>query len=300
MKKLTAGILASLIGLVSANSAEAAVASTTYVEDRIEALDSEKAYGNDATDSVTYIKSINEQDGIITASEGTLNEVALKGIVEGDGIDFSKDVNGATVITADVIATPGENNLVKVEKVTTENGDVQLQISAEKQTFTDTNTTYAFEDGNALDFAETTVDENGNVVVKADVLYGNGLKLDDAGKLTTDATGAGTVTVSYDENGQMVITGSGHDGNTQYGFTDSETVVFDETTDEAGNVTVTANAYLDKLNVANAGDTAASTDYTSWYSLMRKCTGVDDKGLPTGCVYQWESVVREYSTDTQQ
>lgn len=167
MKKLTAGILASLIGLVSANSADAAVASKAYVDGAVESLDVAATQGDSDRH---FINSVSETDGKISAEYKDLQDVIVgKGAVtvsvpttgpnagklevygtehyeEGDGIDLvtTTDDQGnvlKTTINADIIAKEAEGNIVKVEKVTTADGDVQLQISAE-----DTNTEYTFVD----------------------------------------------------------------------------------------------------------------------------------------------------------
>ena len=84
MKKLTAGILASLIGLVSANSADAAVASKAYVDGAIETLDVAKV----GTDAVTsFVKTVSETDGKISATAGDLEDV----IVSGTNVTVTKD-----------------------------------------------------------------------------------------------------------------------------------------------------------------------------------------------------------------
>lgn len=166
MKKLTAGILASLIGLVSANSADAAVASKAYVDGAVESLDVAATKGNSDRH---FINSVSETDGKISAQYKDLEDVIVGGgsvdvrIVEsganagklevygtehyaaGDGIDLvtvtDDEGNEVQAITADVVASQDEGNIVKVEKVTTDDGDVQLQIFAE-----DKNTEYTFVD----------------------------------------------------------------------------------------------------------------------------------------------------------
>ena len=136
MKKLTAGILASLIGLVSANSADAAVASKAYVDGAIETLDAAKV----GTDEVTsFVKTVSETDGKISATAGDL---------------------------ADVIVS-GENVTVKKNEITG-----QLVIDGHAA---DGNTQYTFTNGEGVAFT-TSTDAAGNVTVSADAVLEAGSK----------------------------------------------------------------------------------------------------------------------------
>ncbi|MBR2511176.1 MAG: hypothetical protein IKB59_03340 [Alphaproteobacteria bacterium] len=115
MKKLTAGILASLIGLVSANSADAAVASKAYVDGAIETLDAAKV----GTDAVTsFVKTVSETDGKISATAGDLGDV----VIGGDNVTVTKNATGQLVIDGHAA---------------------------------DGNTQYKFEDGEGVDFTGT-------------------------------------------------------------------------------------------------------------------------------------------------
>jgi hypothetical protein len=205
MKKLTAGILASLIGLVSANSADAAVASKAYVDGAIETLDVAKV----GTDAVTsFVKTVSETDGKISATAGDLADIVIGGT---------------------------------------------------------------------------------------------------------------NVTVTKNATGQLVVDGHAADGNTQYTFTDTDTVTFDESTDANGNVTVTATANIeldgntqyegvkDVAIVADTDNDGLQEVYTEyydasnvdgknsteegWYVLMRKA----DPNQPNGYKYQWELLDRSYN-----
>lgn len=114
MKKLTAGILASLIGLVSANSADAAVASKAYVDGAIETLDVAKV----GTDAVTsFVKTVSETDGKISATAGDLADV----VIGGDNVTVTKNATGQLVIDGHAA---------------------------------DGNTQYTFEDGEGVDFKD--------------------------------------------------------------------------------------------------------------------------------------------------
>lgn len=78
MKKLTAGILATLIGLVSANSADASVASTNYVDKGLETKQNVLA---DNVNVMTagegdFVTGISAENGVVTVSYGDQAEVA--------------------------------------------------------------------------------------------------------------------------------------------------------------------------------------------------------------------------------
>lgn len=260
MKKLTAGILASLIGLVSANSADAAVASKAYVDGAIETLDSAQAYGDKATDSLKYIKYVNEVDGVLDAAEGTLSKVATTG-------DYA-DLDTKLTVTSD--GTTG-NVVTGVELSEDGNSVVVTKGDA-------ANTTYAFEDTATVDFTqEAELDDNGNVVIKADVKPGKGLKIDTDGKLVTSVKGEGHVEIEYNDAGELVITG-----------TDTTKSGPDVEVAEDGTV---ETKYYNTKNVDGKG--AAE----GWYALTRKCSNVAADGSLTEtsvCEYQWELVDRSY------
>ena len=78
MKKLTAGILASLIGLVSANSAEAAVASTSYVDGAIGTKQDTLTPTNFIAPAETgdFISGFTVNNGTVTFTSGKLPDAA--------------------------------------------------------------------------------------------------------------------------------------------------------------------------------------------------------------------------------
>lgn len=79
MKKLTAGILASLIGLVSANSAEAAVASTSYVDGAIGTKQDTLTPTNFIAPAETgdFISGFEVNNGTVTFTSGKLPAAAV-------------------------------------------------------------------------------------------------------------------------------------------------------------------------------------------------------------------------------
>ena len=165
MKKLTAGILASLIGLVSANSADAAVASTKYVEDRIEVLDATYVGATEATNNFGFVAGVSEEDGKIQTTGGQL---ALK------------------ENTADY------TNTLTIEKVKEVDGSFTYKIGAAQQTDNDTKYT----EGNGVTISE------GNVI-SADIAEGDNVKIttDAEGKMTISATDTNTTLNDYTDTG---------------------------------------------------------------------------------------------------
>lgn len=227
MKKLTAGILASLIGLVSANSADAAVASTKYVEDRVEALDSAQAYGDKATDSLKYIKYVNETDGVLDAAEGTLSKVATSG-----------DYNDLTT-KLQFVGDPNSGGFVK--SVTEENGTVTVVYADPDDgdttyTFTNTDTVtfdasepvngvvtvsatakdtkYTFQSGNGITFNAPVDNGDGTFTISASVTEyseGNGISIAD-GVISADIVQGANVEITTDATtGQMTISATDTD-----------------------------------------------------------------------------------------
>lgn len=79
MKKLTAGILASLIGLVSANSAEAAVASTKYVDEGLATKQATLTPTNFVapTEAGDFITGFTVDKGTVTFTSGKLPAAAV-------------------------------------------------------------------------------------------------------------------------------------------------------------------------------------------------------------------------------
>lgn len=277
MKKLTAGILASLIGLVSANSADAAVASKAYVDGAIESLDFGEQ-GSAAEGSVTYIKNIKEVDGKIDATAGELAKVALSGDY-GDldtKLQIQSDGSTGSVVTGIELSENG--NAVVVSRGNTDN------------------TTYEFKDGDALDFTTAaTVDENGNIVVEADVKYGDGLKIDAAtGNLVTNADGRGTVDVTY-ENGQMIITGTDHylKGDGIKLSTDETTGKTTISTDATGTGSVTVDYNEQGQMVINGTDTTLDNYNATGEDGLQVLTRKPNPN-GEGYVYAWEEIDRAY------
>ena len=220
MKKLTAGILASLIGLVSANSADAAVASKTYVDGAIGSLDVAEV-GSSQAGSVTYIKNIKEVDGKIEATSGDLAAVALSGnyndletklVFEGDPISggFVKSVTEANGTVTVVYGTPEDGDTTykftdtdTVDFTASEpvNGVVEVTATAK-------DTTYKFQSGNGITFNEPVNNGDGTFTITASVTEyseGNGISIV-GGKISADIVKGANVDIVTDETtGQMTI-----------------------------------------------------------------------------------------------
>ena len=268
MKKLTAGILASLIGLVSANSADAAVASTKYVEDRVEALDVAKIENENA--EASYIKSITETDGEISAETGALATVATTGNYN--------DLTTKLVFSGD--ATAGGF----VKSVTESNGTVTVVYGDPE----DGDTTYTFTDTDTVDFTATP-DANGDVTVSAtakDTTYsfesGNGVTF---GTPVLQADGSYKITASVTE--YTASNGVKLDGTTfKANLVAGENISL---TDDGTAVTIGANF--------DAGVAGTLDEYTEDEKgkqvLTRLCT-TGEGGAKT-CTYMWESIDRDYS-----
>ncbi len=290
MKKLTAGILASLIGLVSANSADAAVASKAYVDGAVESLDVAATEGASARH---FINSVSETDGKISAQYKDLQEAIVGGgsvevrVVEsgdnagklevygtehydeGLGINISDD----NKISTDIVS--GSENV----SVTPSADGTQVVISVSEQDIA----SYDFGDTTTVNLEKEEVD--GGFKITATGLYtgGNGVNVD-GNVITTDATGTGSVTVDYNEQGQMVINGTDttYEGIHDVNITDvNQDGVFEVGTD-----------YYEAKN------TDGKTATEGWYSLTRKCSNVAADGSLTDtsvCEYQWELIDRSYA-----
>ena len=192
MKKLTAGILASLIGLVSANSADAAVASKAYVDGAIETLDAAKV----GTDAVTsFVKTVSETDGKISATAGDLADVVIGGnnvtvtknatgqlvvdghaadgntqytFTDGEGVKFTGTYDEASdtyTYKADAVLQPGSENVTIGKSA---DGKAVTITVAEQDI-----ASYTFNDTTTVNL-EKAEDGNGNFTVTATGLYEGG------------------------------------------------------------------------------------------------------------------------------
>ena len=133
MKKLTAGILASLIGLVSANSADAAVASKKYVDEGLatkqNVLKNDVNVVKDPTKSEgAFVTGISAVDGVVTVSYGDQAEVEAA-TAEKAGVTKLYTTTGQNVDGAMTQkATTDELNLKQVKLTSTgDNANVKVE-----------------------------------------------------------------------------------------------------------------------------------------------------------------------------
>ena len=158
MKKLTAGIFATILGLTAVDAFAAPVASTQYVQGAIESLDSSAT-----AQTGKYISGVTMTDGKIT------------NIVETDLPTFT-DTN--TEYTAGNFVNIDENNVI----TTTYKPGTNVEITADGTiNATDTNTEYT--EGNGITISEDNV-------ISSDIVFSTGLNA------TTDVNGKVTVTAN--------------------------------------------------------------------------------------------------------
>ena len=111
MKKLTAGIFAGILAIVTVNAARADIATTNYVKGAIGSLDSTVVTGNGAIDTIT------QTDGKITASRRTLKDADIA----GDAAIATSKINGLDTalaekqITANMVSAKTDVTAVNME-----------------------------------------------------------------------------------------------------------------------------------------------------------------------------------------
>ena len=84
MKKLTAGIFATLLAVVSADSAYAAIASQGYVDDKVEAVETTVA-GKADSSTVTAL------DGRVDVAEGEIDTLQTQVAGKQDALEFTPE-----------------------------------------------------------------------------------------------------------------------------------------------------------------------------------------------------------------
>ena len=238
MKKLTAGILASLIGLVSANSADAAVASKAYVDGAIETLDAAQVGTNAVT---SFVKTVSETDGKISATAGDLSEV----IISGTNVTVTPNAAGQLVIdghaadgNTQYTFTDGEGvkftgTYDEASDTYTYKADAVLQAGSENVTIGKSadgkavTITVAEQDIASYTFANTatvnlekTEDENGNFTVTATGLYTGDKDVTVAadGKISTDYSKGTDVRNNTGEDWYVLMRKSNGQGGYEYSW----------------------------------------------------------------------------------
>ncbi len=291
MKKLTAGILASLIGLVSANSADAAVASKNYVDEGLATKQNvlENAKNVITSGTGAFVTGISAQDGVVTVSYGDQTEVEVDDVLSNtslnpvqnkvittkiEGMDFSAtDTTGVvqTVTQTDgaVTATYGLIGTADVEDGAITSGKIAdgTIVDADVNTLSISKITNLQTELDAKQLKLTSSGEGANVTVKP----------------TTDKDNVVTG-ISAQDGVVEVTTGYFDHSNTEYEGVKDVKIVADTDGDGLEEV---YTEYHDAGNVAdNTGE--------GWYVLMRKSNGQG------GYEYSWENIDRSYETEPAQ
>lgn len=298
MKKLTAGILASLIGLVSANSADAAVASKNYVDEGLatkqNVLADDVNVKKDPTASTgAFVTGISAVDGIVTVSYGDQAEVE-SATSEKAGVmklytTTGENIDGAMTQKA----VTDELNLKQVKLTSTgDNANVVKDGTGAYITgVTAANGTITFSTGDVtFDTALNDTSVNGvqNKVIKAAIdLKQNELTSTGESanvKVTPTTDKDNVVTGISAANGVVnVTTGYFDHSNTEYEGVKDVAIVADTDNDGLQEV---YTEYYGAEDVSGEG-----SKEEGWYVLMRKA----DATQPNGYKYQWELIDREYS-----
>ena len=245
MKKLTAGIFATILGLTAVDAFAAQVASTSYVQGAIQSLDSSAT----ATEG-TALTGITVVDGKITSK----TEVALPVDTDtkysaGNGITLT-----GTTFSANVASVEAGSDNVTVSNV---GGKVTVSVAE------DQDTTYTAGDGIKLEgdkfssniaftgSLSATTDENGKITVTGtdnNTTYtaGDGIKLEN-GEFSSDIAFTGSLSAATDENGKITVTGT--DNNTTYTAGNGITL---SGTEFSANV-ASVEAGTDNVTVSNVG-----------------------------------------------
>lgn len=280
MKKLTAGILATLIGLVSANSADASVASTNYVDEGL--ATKQNVLANDVNVVTAgeggFVTGVSAVDGVVTVSYGDQAEVEAATAEKAGVAKLYTTTGGNQDGAMTQKATTDELNLKQVKLTST--GDNANVVKSGTGAFitgvTATDGTVTFTTGDVTfdeTLSETSTNGVQNKVIKAAIdLKQDKLNSGEGGNITVQGQeGDNVVTGISAANGVVTVT-------TGY-FDHTDTKIADE---------VTADITQDEITADQ--DSAA----VSSYSLIKY---VDAMGNES---YKWELIDRVYPTGTQQ
>lgn len=191
MKKLTAGILTVMLGIVAANSADASIASKGYVDAQVgakvstsdfetfkgtntTAIEAAKKAGTDASDALKAYQASNDAAVAKKADTETVNTELSKKQNTLTAADFVKDGTG-NVVTAVTVGTDGKIKYSTASVATSEElGNLQTTVAGHT-TKLDTLTGTAETDGSvaksiadALKDYTTTANMNTALEAKAD------------------------------------------------------------------------------------------------------------------------------------
>lgn len=319
MKKLTAGILASLIGLVSANSADASVASTNYVNKGLETKQNVLDEGVNVSTVTTagqqakVVKSVVAENGAVAIEVGQLDYADLLNTPDiPDEVIVDDALSNTSVhpVQNKVITTKIEgmdfsaaDTTGVVQTVTQEDGAVTATygLIGTEDIANDAVTT-----DKIVDSAVTSAKIADGTIVDADVdalsiskITGLQTELDTK-QLELKSGVGGNIVVSKTGDNDNVVTGiSAADGvvTVQTGYFDHSNTEYEGVKDVA-IVDDTDGDGLQEVYTEYYGATDVK-DGTGedWYVLMRKKTGTDENGNAV-YTYQWENLDRSYS-DTE-
>lgn len=305
MKKLTAGILASLIGLVSANSADAAVASKAYVDDGLATKQNVLDEGVNVSTTTTagqqakVVKSVVADNGAVAIEVGQLDYADLLNTPTiPDAVTVDTELNNTSV-------NPVQNKVIttKIEGMDFSAADTTGVVQTVTQADGTVSASYGLVGtADVEDGAITSGKIADGTIVDADV---NALSISkitnlqtelDAKQLKLNSGQGGNITVQGNEgdnvvtgitaaNGVVTVqTGYFDHSNTEYEGVKDVDIVADTNND--GKLEVYTE-YYDAQNTAdNTGD--------GWYVLMRKSNGQG------GYEYSWENIDRSYEAQPAQ
>lgn len=309
MKKLTAGILASLIGLVSANSADAAVASKKYVDEGLATKQNVLDEGVNVSTTTTagqqakVVKSVVADNGAVAIEVGQLDYADLLNTPTiPDAVTVDTELNNTSV-------NPVQNKVIttKIEGMDFSATDATGVVQTVTQTDGAVTATYGLVGtADVEDGAITSGKIADGTIVDADVSALSISKITNlqtelgAKQLKLNSGQGGNITVQGKE-GDNVVTGiTAADGvvtvqtgyfdhsNTEYEGVKDVAIVADTDNDGLKEV---YTEYYDASNV-----TAEDSEEEGWYVLMRKA----DATQPNGYKYQWELIDRDYSEKEQE
>ena len=303
MKKLTAGILASLIGLVSANSADAAVASKNYVDEGLATKQNVLDEGVNVSTVTTagqqakVVKSVVADNGAVAIEVGQLDYADL----------LNKPVIPDAVIVDEALSNtsvhPVQNKVIteKIEGMDFSAADTTGVVQTVTQADGAVTATYslvATEDiandavttDKIVDSAVTSAKIADGTIVDADV---NTLSISKISGLQTELD-AKQLELKSGEGGNIKIDPTTDEDNVVTGISAANGVVtvktgfFDHTDTKIADE-VTADITEGEIKADQDSATVSS------YSLIKY---VDTATNTTS--YKWELIDRVYSTSTQQ
>ena len=286
MKKLTAGIFASILGLTAIGAADAAVPSTKYVDDAVAAaqLDVADTYATktalETEESARAQADLTLQGNIDTLTTNTTNKLAEKadksyvgtipaGSTSGNIVDYVAEKTKG-------IATSGEITSLQ-NRVTAIEGDyVTEQELTDSQAAQNTNITAAANAASAADI------KAGNAQAAAE---------NAAAAAAAADTKAGNAQTTANEAKDAAAAADTKAGNAQTAANEAKDAAAANATAIEGKLSadVAAATYELKANVSGAPDNAENGKY-----VLTKIVTQGEGGVEV-VSYGWELIDREYS-----